>query len=93
MNLHCLTVGAGGDVDGLPRVPLLAQRRDSVESHHSKAVGGVRSETPNAQTPALDPSLGRAVIHTVPAWHAGAPGGRAHSTFHAVSEVRTAPAV
>lgn len=89
----CLTVGVGGDVDGLPRGPLQTQRRDPVEGHHGKAVGGVRSKSPNAHAAALDPSLGGPIIHTVPAWRAGAPGGQAHSTLHAVGEVPAAPAV
>lgn len=89
----CLTVGAGGDVDDLPRGPLQTQRRDPVEGHHGKAVGGVRSESPNAHAAALDPSLGGTIIHTVPAWCTGAPGGQAYSTVHAVGEVRSAPAV
>lgn len=55
--VRSLTVGAGGDVDGLPRGLLRAQGGDPVESHHFKAVGGVRSETPDADASGRYPAL------------------------------------
>lgn len=55
--VHSLTVGTGGDVDGLPLSLHRTQSGDPIESHHFKAVGGVRSETPDADAPGEYPAL------------------------------------